>query len=208
MELWKPVPGFEDCYEVSDAGRVRSVRHYVANRYGERPVEGKILSQQKCRNGYMIVSMGRKHKHMLVHRLVASAFLPAPDYEGAEVNHKNLIKSDNRVSNLEWVTKHENMQHAHDSGAFDHDHWRKPVRCVEKNLQFSSSYTAAEWVNETVLQYKGNVAHVATNIRTAVRLKRRAYGFRWVHVEKQPSTTIPKGSTPKRVEMGGPSQRG
>jgi len=205
MEIWKPVPGFEDRYEVSDAGRVRSVRHYVANRYGERQIEGKLLALQKCRNGYLIVSLGRKHKHMLVHRLVAMAFLPEPDFEDAEVNHKNLIKSDNRASNLEWTTKHENMQHAHDSGAFDHALWRKPVRCVDSGLCFGSSFTAAEWVNETVLQHTGNVSHIAANIRSAVRRKRRAYGFRWVHVEKQPSTTIPKGSTPKRVEMGGPS---
>ena len=208
MEIWKPIPDFEGRYEVSSIGRVRSVPHAVKNGCGERVVPGKILALQKARNGYLLVSLGRKHKHMLVHRLVASAFLPKPDSEVLEVNHKNLNKTDNRVSNLEWTSKHENMQHAHDSGAFDHDVWRKPVRCKDTGMEFNSSYTAAEWVNKTQFQYKGNVAHIASNIRTAIRLNRKAYGFRWTHVEKQPSTTIPKGSTPKRVEMGSPSQRG
>jgi hypothetical protein len=166
--------------------------------------KGKILALQKARNGYLLVSLGSKNKHMLVHRLVAEAFLPSP-HEKMEVNHKNLIKTDNRATNLEWVTKHENMQHAHDSGAYDHSLWRKPVRCDDTGAEYSSSYTAAEWVNEIVFQYKGSVQNISSNIRTAVRLHRKAYGFRWSHVEEQPSTTIPEGSTSKRMEMGHPS---
>lgn len=205
MEHWKPVFGFESLYEVSDFGRVRSIPHFVKTGCGERLTAPKILSLQKCTNGYLVVSLGRKHKHELVHRLVACAFISPPPFENAEVNHKNRNKSDNRVTNLEWVTPSENAQHAHDTGAFNHDLWRKQLLCKETRAVFSSSYTAAEWVNATIYQYKGNVDHISSNIRTAVRKNRRAYGFHWSHVEEQPSTTIPKGSTPKRVEMGSPS---
>lgn len=192
MENWRPIPGFEGRYEVSDIGRVRSL------------VSQKLLKPQKARNGYLLVSLGRSHKHMLVHRLVALAFLPR--IEGREeINHRNRNKQDNRATNLEWVDRHMNMSHAHAEGSFDHDMWRKKVICVEAHQCFGSSYEAAEWVNETQKQFSGNVNHMASNIRTAVRLNRRAYGYRWRHVEEQPSTTIPKGSTPKRAEMGSPS---
>lgn len=204
MENWKPIPGYEGRYEVSDLGRVRSLPHAVPNRSGERITEGHLLKPQLLRNGYLQVSLGRKRKHADVHRLVALAFLP-PVEGKTEVNHKNLVKTDNRVLNLEWVDRHENLLHAHREGVFDHDVWRKSVRCVEAGRVFGSSYAAAEWVNETQKQFSGNVSHIASNIRTAVRLNRRAYGYRWTHVEEQPSTTIPKGSTPKRAEMGSPS---
>lgn len=205
MENWKAIPGFEGRYEVSDCGRVRSVPHAVSIRHGaERTTQEHILKPQQARNGYLLVSLGRRHKHMLIHRLVALAFVPNP--EGLdEVNHKNLNKTDNRVSNLEWVSKHENMDHAHKTGAFDHDLWRKKVVCQETGVVFGSSYEAAEWVNKEQNQFSGNVSHIAANIRTAIRKNRRAYSYRWAHVEEKSSTTIPEGSTPKRVEMDSPS---
>lgn len=205
MENWKAIPGFEGRYEVSDHGRVRSLPHEVAIGNGaERTTRGHLLKLQQARNGYLMVSLGRRYKHMGVHRLVASAFLPNPE-ELPEVNHRNLNKTDNRVENLEWVSKHENMDHAHKTGAFDHDLWRKKVVCRETGEVFGSSYEAAEWVNKTQKQFSGNVSHMASNIRTAIRLGRRSYGFRWEHVKEQSSTTIPEGSTPKRVEMDSPS---
>ena len=205
MENWKPVPGYEGRYEVSDQGRVRSLPHEVPVGYGSvRVAKGHLLKPQLMRNGYLQVSLGRKGKHADVHRLVALAFVPQVKGK-TEVNHKNLVKTDNRASNLEWVTHQENLQHAHKEGAFDYNIWRKKLICVQTGQVFESSYSAAQWINEVQKQFSGNVSHMASNIRTAIRLNRRSYGYNWKHVEEQPSTTIPKGSTPKRVEMGGPS---
>lgn len=96
---WRPISGHEG-YEVSDAGEVR---------HGER-----ILSLQTDPNGYSRVLLGRGF-NARVHRLVAQAFIPNPDGK-PEVNHKNGIKTDNRVENLEWATRNENQLHAYMNG--------------------------------------------------------------------------------------------
>ena len=200
MEQWKPVSGFEGKYEVSDFGRIRSLGYEVKCYGGAKVVKPRILKPFATRSGYLEVSLGRKNKR-LVHRLVAEAFIANPENK-SDVNHRNLIKTDNRVSNLEWSTRGENMQHAHDNGAFPAEVHRKSLLCSETERVFGSSYQAAEWINSSQKQFSGNVSSIASNVRTAVRKKRKAYGFHWVHVDEQPSTTIPKGSTPKRVEMG------
>lgn len=97
-ETWKPVKGYEDLYEASSIGRVKSLN------YNHTGVE-KILKQVKDKYGYLQVFLCRngKVKHFLVHRLVAIAFLPNP--EGFEqVNHRDEVKTNNCVSNLEWCT--------------------------------------------------------------------------------------------------------
>ena len=98
-EEWKPVEGFEGLYEVSSLGRVKSLNY---NHTGKE----KILRHRKCRNGYLLVDLCRdgKRKTLLIHRLVAIAFLTNP--EGLpEVNHKDEVKINNCVNNLEWVSK-------------------------------------------------------------------------------------------------------
>lgn len=111
-EIWLPVKNFEGVYEVSSLGRVRSIEHY--DRKGRRR-SGKVLKPQiAC--GYLQVyfNIGGKQKWFKVHTLVAEAFLPVPPYleiiisrgeaGRLEVNHKNEVKTDNRVDNLEWCT--------------------------------------------------------------------------------------------------------
>lgn len=70
------------------------------------------LKPQKLSNGYMDVSLGRERKHNMVHRLVAKTFLPK--IKGKDiVNHKNGIRDDNRVDNLEWCTTSENLNYSY-----------------------------------------------------------------------------------------------
>lgn len=95
IEQWKPVKGYEGIYKVSNIGRVNSLK------YGKE----KILKPGKNGSGYLFVYLWKngKYKMFLVHRLVATAFLPNP--EGFEqVNHKDENPSNNCIENLEWCT--------------------------------------------------------------------------------------------------------
>jgi hypothetical protein len=120
-ELWLPIPEYEDSYEVSSYGRVRTLGRIIRvpsknGGYFNRYLNGRIRIPG-CTRGYYFIPMSRngKAKNQSVHRLVAKAFLPNPTGK-REVNHKNGNKLDNRVENLQWVTPKENGEHASENG--------------------------------------------------------------------------------------------
>jgi hypothetical protein len=104
-EEWKPIIGFEGNYEISSFGRVKALGVY------NHPISIRKLSQHK--NGYLMISLWKENreKRPLVHRLVAIHFIPNPESK-SEVNHKKGIKTDNRATELEWVTTRQNHLHA------------------------------------------------------------------------------------------------
>ena len=109
QEVWRPAPGFEGDLEVSSLGRVRTVFRRDAN--GHRwPAVTLTLCPSNL--GYLFARprIRCRRVSVSVHRSVARAFLGPPN--GLEVNHKSGIKADNRVENLEYVTRSENMKHA------------------------------------------------------------------------------------------------
>lgn len=112
MTEWKPVKDYEGIYEVSSEGDVRRIKGGKGTRVGT------CLKPKTNRNGYrelVLCRSAKDHKTHSVHRLVAIAFLGDADLQ---VNHKNFDKTDNRLSNLEWVTQEENMAHAIEGGHY------------------------------------------------------------------------------------------
>lgn len=103
-EEWKQVAGYEGLYEISNLGRVKSLK---ANK---GKVREKILRQGKMKNGYLKVIFHKegKVKTFLIHRLVATAFLDNPSNLRC-VNHKDENKENNCVDNLEWCTHQYNV---------------------------------------------------------------------------------------------------
>lgn len=114
MELWKSIEGYEGFYEVSSYGRVKSLKRSMIGKKLNKRFNDKIISQALSKkNSYYHVLLHKlgTRKNMLVHRLVALAFIEKP-FKDVEVNHKDGNKLNNNVNNLEWVTKSENNIHA------------------------------------------------------------------------------------------------
>ena len=130
-EIWKPIVGYEEYYEVSNLGRVKRVKG------GDGTRLEKILKGARYATGYIMVGLcaNSKQKNCSIHRLVAMAFLPNPENKPC-VNHINGVKTDNRVENLEWSTYQENNQHAWRTGLID----KKKHAEALKGMQFSEEH--------------------------------------------------------------------
>lgn len=114
QEIWKDIKGFEGSYEISNFGNVRSLDRYRYCKSKTVPnfIKGQILKQRLDKDGYPVVNLKSKGKSHIkkIHRLVAEAFIENTENKET-INHKNGIKTDNRIENLEWATVTENNRH-------------------------------------------------------------------------------------------------
>lgn len=142
-EAWKPIASFVGVYEVSNLGRVRRIKP------GSGTHPKKIRRLWISRDGYQGVSLYNREaqKTFQVHRLVAEAFLgPCP--EGMWVNHKDGIKTNNRVDNLEYTTPSENHRHAWSNGlhsACTGERHGNATLTSEQVRMIRSEYETGEW---------------------------------------------------------------
>jgi len=120
-EIWKDIPRWEGIYQVSNLGQVKRIAG------GPGATSGRIRKPFKVNGDYLMVKLGsinRQIEHRVVHRLVVFHFYDLCP-EGKETNHKNGIRTDNRLENLEWVTRSENLIHAFSELG------RKPTRGIQ-----------------------------------------------------------------------------
>lgn len=106
MTEWRDIPGLNGDYQANDDGQIRSLDRLGAD---GRKLKGRVLSPNRVGCGYLQVRVGNKNCY--IHRAVAMAFLQNPENKKT-VNHKNGIRDDNRLENLEWATLSENIAHS------------------------------------------------------------------------------------------------
>lgn len=172
-EIWRSVPGYEGCYEVSSLGQVKSVGRIVNKGVYSYFRKERILKLDD-RGDYIQITLSKdsKDSRFMVHRLVAAAFLPNPDNLPV-VNHKDGDKHNNQVSNLEWCTHSQNVQHAIQTGLIRSGQQKingskatdtvgVRVRCVDTGELFDSIASAARYIGS----YAGVIDGVADGKRS------------------------------------------
>lgn len=132
VEIWKDIKGYENLYQVSNLGRVKSLN------------SGKIRKTSKERCGYISIALSKNgiKKQYKVHRLVAQAFLQNP-YRLPQVNHKDENKTNNNVENLEWCTPKYNVNYGtaikrRVDKQMNNTKRSKKVLCIEINTIYPS----------------------------------------------------------------------
>lgn len=137
----QPIPGFEE-YLISTSGDIFSIK------------SKRFLSQKIDRYGYPTVVLVKHHKpkYVTVHRLVAMTFLPQPQGK-CQVNHKNEVKTDNRVENLEWVSAKENCNYGTRNRRMAESKCQKPV------MHFSEDGTVTRYSGVKEASRETGIAH-------------------------------------------------
>lgn len=171
-EQWLDISGYEGFYQISNFGRVKSF-------YFKNP---RILKPHKVK-GYSNVELykNKKKKQFYIHRLVMENFCPIENMNVLDVNHKDEDKSNNHISNLEWMTHKDNLNYgsraekARMKMQGKNSSRSKKVRCIEKNV-----------IYEALREAERQLGIPATNISKACKGKiKTAGGYHWEYVEEK-----------------------
>lgn len=164
-EIWKDIDGYEGLYQVSNLGRVKSLIH-----------KEKILHQYNVWSGYLHAVLYRNGipKRILVHRLVAGAFIPNPE-GNPTVNHIDGDKHNNCVWNLEWATMGENAHHAYVTGLKKSQKNNKrsmPVLQYDSLMNVIAEYPSTCEAERQTGIHKGSIAR-------SCKIHCKAGGYSW-----------------------------
>ena len=167
-EQWKDIPDYKGLYQISNLGRVKSFRQ--SSKYGCQ--KEYILKPAIANNGYAQVTLydNTKKRKFLVHRLVATAFIPNPS-NFPQINHKDENRLNNSIENLEWCTAEYNNAYG-TARIRATDTLSKPIEQVDIYGRVVAVYRSARIASE-LLNYS------LPAIRTAIKKHSQTQGFYW-----------------------------
>ena len=186
MKEWKEIDGFSN-YMVSNTGEIKSLNY---NKTGKE----KVLIPHKLSNGYLGINLydnDKKSCYLLIHRLVAQAFLPNPNGYRI-INHKDENRSNNSVNNLEWCSYKYNLNYGNRNSKLSNSltnnpFFSIPVLQYSKTREFLKEFPSIAEAARTI--NNGNIKAAVTNILKCCRgvadtqfgivRRKTAYGYIW-----------------------------
>lgn len=162
-EIWKDIKGYENLYQVSNLGNVKSLFRYK-----------KILKKLVDKDGYLYVRIykNKKSKHCLIHRLVAQAFIKK-EMDKDQVNHIDFNKKNNVVSNLEWCNCAENIHHSSKAGRYKYNNAKKVIQY--KDNKVIKVWNSVSEASEAMKIPTSNICKCCNGFRQT------AGGYAWKH---------------------------
>lgn len=186
-EIWKDIEGFEK-YQISSYGRVKSLR------FNKESILKPIKDNG---NGYYVVSLYKNKKPFThkIHRLVGTSFIPNPENK-PEINHLNGVKSNNQVTNLDWVTSSENTKHGWQTGLMEntrkaakknlsiaHEVNKKPIYSKKLDMRFESGVDAAKYIQSIYFE-NTELEHLKKGISDLLKGRRQTsiFDYGWSYI--------------------------
>ena len=174
-EIWKDIKDYEEMYQISDLGRVKSLARIIKhqNRHYRKD---KILKTSIDNHGYLQVTLCKngKVKRFHVHRLVAQAFIPNPENK-PQVNHIDGNKLNNNINNLEWNTAGENTYHAYKNDLIKH--YNRKINQYDLDGNFIKTWDSAKDIEIKINIHKSAICNCCKNKR------KTAGGYIWKYVD-------------------------
>lgn len=199
-EIWKPIKNYEGLFEVSNKGRVKRLERVVVYKDGRKYHKKEQILKPWITNGYLRVTLCDSKPR--VHHLVAEAFIPNPENK-PQVNHKDEVKTNNCVENLEWMTAKENCNYGTRNerirkslgkpavckaiGEATRKRLSKPVAQYTKDGEFVKIWPSTNGAGRQLELSQSNISKAARGINETyggfvwkyVKLKRTNYKYKY-----------------------------
>lgn len=183
--IWKDIKGYEGYYQVNQNGQVKSLARIIVRSDGLKlNIKEKMLTPHKNLSGYLFVWLLRSgdKKGFALHRIVARVFIKNPESK-PYINHKNGIKTDNSIHNLEWCTARENTKHALDTGlrqqiTRDITNAARLENMLPVLQILQSGFVVKEWESAMAV-YKAIGIHYSSISKCANGKRQTAGGYVW-----------------------------